>query len=146
LAGITYGEAAQRALALRCPRCGRGPLFRTWFTMYPRCTDCGFVFERAPGFFLGSAYVNYAFMAVTLTALYLGLHYGAGLSNQVLAPPLLAYCIVVPLVLFRYARAWWLAMDCYFDVTGAEEDRFLEPPPHDNSATPARPSEQDAAK
>jgi uncharacterized protein (DUF983 family) len=129
---ITYEEAAGRALRLRCPRCGQGKLFRSWFTMYQRCDHCGFVFERAPGFFLGSAYVNYAFMAVTLTSMYMGLHFGLELSNEVLAGPLLAYCVVVPLILFRYARAWWLAMDCYFDSVGAEEDRTARgdaPPP-----------------
>jgi len=127
LAGITYGQAALRALSLRCPRCGEGPLFRTWFTMHERCSSCGLVFERAPGFFLGSAYVNYAFTAITITALYMGLHFGLELSNAVLAIPLGLYCLLVPLVVFRYARAWWLAMDCYFDVTGAEEDRSRPP-------------------
>jgi len=128
LPGISYEQAVTRALALKCPRCGEGPLFRNWFTMHHHCDHCDFVFERAPGFFLGSAYVNYAFMAITITILYMTLHFGLELSNEVLAAPLLLYCIVVPLVLFRYARAWWLAMDCYFDTTGLEEE-WPPPPP-----------------
>lgn len=121
VAGLTWGTAARRALTLRCPRCGVGPLFRSWFSMHPRCSHCGFLFERAPGYFLGSTYLNYGFTCVTLTALYMGLHYGAELSNQVLTVPLLIYCTVVPLLLFRYARAWWLAMDCCFDTPEPEQ-------------------------
>ena len=114
---ITYETAASRALRLRCPRCGEGPLFRKWLMMHDCCEHCGLKYERAPGYFLGSAYVNYGFISITLTAMYMGLHFGAEISNQILTPPLLIYCTVVPLVLFRHARAWWLAMDCYFDPT-----------------------------
>jgi uncharacterized protein (DUF983 family) len=135
---ITYGTAVNRALELRCPRCGEGLLFRNWFVMHEKCPHCGLRYERAPGYFLGSAYVNYGFIALTLTVMYMGLHFGAQISNQWLAGPLIAYCTIVPLFLFRYARSWWLAMDCYFDPTSfAESEDFMvrgeelepEPPP-----------------
>lgn len=124
---ITYETAVFRARRLRCPRCGEGPLYRSWFTMHERCPHCGLQYERAPGYFLGSAYINYGFVAITLTAMYVGLHFGAEISNQILTPPLVAYCIIVPLALFRHARAWWLAMDCYFDPTSfaPEHDAFV---------------------
>ncbi|MDP1797377.1 MAG: hypothetical protein Q8K78_07845, partial [Planctomycetaceae bacterium] len=72
--------------------------------------------------FLGSTYMNYGFTTLSLTALYMGLHYGLGISNAVLAPILLTYCVVVPLIVFRYARAWWLAMDCFFDTPETDMD------------------------
>jgi uncharacterized protein (DUF983 family) len=123
---ISYETAVSRALRLRCPRCGKGRLFRNWLIMPPKCLDCGLRYERAPGYFLGSAYINYGFVALTLTAMYMGLHFGAGISNQVLAGPLIAYSIIVPLILFRYARAWWLAMDCYFDPASfAEAEDYM---------------------
>ena len=123
---ITYNTAASRALRLKCPRCGEGPLFKNWFVMHPKCPHCGLRYERAPGYFLGSAYVNYGIIALSMTAMYMGLHFGAGFSNQVLTPPLIAYCIILPLILFRYARAWWLAMDCYCDPTSfAESEDYL---------------------
>ncbi len=123
---ITYSTAASRALRLKCPRCGEGPLFKNWFVMHAKCPHCGLRYERAPGYFLGSAYVNYGIIALSMTAMYMGLHFGAGYSNQVLAPPLIAYCIILPLFLFRYARAWWLAMDCYCDPTSfAESEDYL---------------------
>ena len=110
--------------------------------MRTRCEHCSFVYERAPGYFLGSAYLNYGFMALTLTPLYMGLHFGLGWSNQALALPLAAYCIVIPILLFRYARAWWLAMDCMLDTThfheGDPTDVRLPQSPIDSTNQPPR--------
>lgn len=123
---ITYNTAASRALRLKCPRCGQGTLFKNWFVMHAKCEHCGLRYERAPGYFLGSAYVNYGIIALTLTVMYMGLHFGAEISNQTLAVPLVIYFTVTPLILFRYARSWWLAMDCYFDPTSfAESEDYL---------------------
>lgn len=94
--------------------------------MHHSCSECRFLYQRDPGYFLGSTYVNYGFTSLTLTALYMILHFGYGWSNQQLAVPLLIYCVIVPLVLFRYARAWWLAMDSYLDTTGFQERRGAE--------------------
>jgi uncharacterized protein (DUF983 family) len=112
---FSYGTAVSRAFHLRCPRCGEGALFRNLITMNERCPACSLKYERAPGYFLGSTYVNYGFMALTMTGMYMALHFGAGISNEVLTAPLLVYCVVMPIILFRYARAWWLTMDCFCD-------------------------------
>ena len=88
--------------------------------MHERCPVCSLKYERAPGYFLGSTYINYGFMALTTMSAYFAFHYGLGISNQKLSIPLLVYCVVMPLILFRYARAWWLAMDCLCDPIGFE--------------------------
>lgn len=119
---LSLGTVQWRALRLRCPRCGGGKLFRNGFQMYSHCPNCKLQYERAPGYFLGSAYINYGITAVLLTVMYMLLHFGFGYGNRALAGPLAAFCIVFPLFFFRYARAWWLAMDCYFDVTGFERE------------------------
>lgn len=137
MAGLSYGMAARRAARLRCPRCGEGALFRGLLTMHHGCGQCGFVYQRDPGYFLGSTYINYGFTSLTLTVLYIVLHFGYGLSNQLLAVPLVSYCVIVPLVMFRYARAWWLAMDCFMDTTGFQEPRPAVPAPLE---TPREPS------
>jgi uncharacterized protein (DUF983 family) len=112
-----------RALRLRCPRCGTGKLFIGWFTMPERCSECRLKFERAPGYYLVSAYINYGLTAVLIIALYFALHFGAGWTNRQLTIPLVAVCVVFPLFSFRYARALWLALDCHFDrsVLAGEE-------------------------
>ena len=53
-----------RGLCLRCPRCGARSLFRTWFSMYERCSVCQLRFEREQGYFLGAMYINYGVTVV----------------------------------------------------------------------------------
>lgn len=93
--------------------------------MPERCAVCGLKYERAPGYFLGSAYINYGITAVLLTVAYFALHFGIGLSNRALTPYLVGFCILFPLLTFRYARALWLAMDCHIDksvISGTSSD------------------------
>ncbi|MBW3543408.1 MAG: DUF983 domain-containing protein [Planctomycetes bacterium] len=118
-----FGTIVSRALKLRCPRCGAGPLFRGMFRMYDRCSSCGLKYERAPGYFLGSAYINYGVTAVLLTVAYVVLHFGFELTNRQLMAPLMTLVVVFPLAFFRWARSWWLAMDCYIDREGFESDQ-----------------------
>jgi hypothetical protein len=110
-----------RALKLRCPRCGQAKLFSGWFTMPERCSHCSFKFEREPGYFLGSTYLNYGATAVILLFLYPTLRFGFGYTNQQMAPWLAGLCVAFPLWFFRYARALWLAMDCQFDKSVYDE-------------------------
>ena len=115
-----------RAWRLRCPRCGVGRLFagpRKWFVMHERCEACGLKYERDRGYFLGSTYVNYGWTGSLLVVLYMGLHFGLGLSNTQLAFPLAAVFVGVPIVMWRHARSVWLAMDCLFDRTGFSQDK-----------------------
>ncbi len=116
---LNYSTALSRGWSLRCPRCGQGKLFRNLLFMNPRCDACGFVYERAPGYFLGSTYLNYGFTVLSLTALYMMLHFGFDLSNRAVTPWLVAYFLTVPLLFFRYARSLWLALDCFYDAEGA---------------------------
>ena len=126
-----------RAMRLRCPRCGEGKLFVGWFHMHERCSACNLKYHRAPGYFLGSAYFNYGQTTVTMSAAYLILHFGYDVPKDWIVPPLAAYCVLWPLFWFRYARALWLAFDCYFDPTDFESDDGSSSenddsfPPHD---------------
>lgn len=120
MSGMNYATALSRGWNLRCPRCGQGKLFRNFFLMHHHCSECGFVYERAPGYFLGSAYINYGITCLSLTILYITLHFGLEWSNQVVTVPLVIYFVVLPLFMFRYARSLWLAMDCYYDSEGAK--------------------------
>jgi uncharacterized protein (DUF983 family) len=105
-----------RSLRLRCPRCGRGKLFRGWFAMHKRCDSCGLVFEREPGFFLGSIYFNYGVTAMIVTASYFALYFTKALPDRVILWSLAAFCVLFPLWFFRYARALWMGFDEYVDA------------------------------
>ena len=106
-----------RALRLRCPRCGVGRLFLGWFTMPARCEHCPLKYERAPGYFLGAAYINYGIIALGSTLAFTSLRFGFNVPTETLRYPLLAFCVLLPLYTFRYARAVWLALDAHFDAS-----------------------------
>jgi uncharacterized protein (DUF983 family) len=111
-----------RAVRLRCPRCGIGPQFRRWFSMNRRCPNCDLKYERGPGYFLGSAYINYGVTSVAIIALYMSLHFGAGYPNEILTLPLLTFCVVFPLLSFRHSRSLWMSMDYFWDADGFDAD------------------------
>ncbi len=117
--GVTLGRAAR----LRCPKCGQGREFQSWIRMAQRCESCGLRFERAPGYFLGSAYINYGLTAMCITFAYFTLHFGLGWTNRQLAPGLVTFCIVFPLFFFRFALAFWLGVDFWLDPVGFQDDR-----------------------
>jgi len=99
------------ALRLRCPVCGRGKLFTGFFAMAPECGACGLDFRRAPGFYLGSIYVNYGITALSTLLLFGLLVLVAGWSAERALVAGLAVAVLLPLWLFRYARAILLAID-----------------------------------
>jgi hypothetical protein len=92
------------------------------FRMNPQCRHCGLRYEREPGYFLGSIYVNYGLTAITTTITYVVLRFGAEFDNNRIAGSLAVFCVAFPLFFFRYARAYWLAMDLSFDRPAADSE------------------------
>lgn len=117
----SFGQAFSRGIRLKCPMCSEGRLFDGFIRMQKCCSVCGFHFERGPGYFLGSTYINYGVTTLLTTWTYMVLRFGFGISKSVLIPALGAFCVIFPVLFFRYARSLWLSFDCYFDRTGAME-------------------------
>jgi len=113
-AGQALGRVAQgmrRAARLRCPRCGRAPLFRGWFTMNTVCAVCDLRFERAQGYWIGAIYVNYAFTTTIAVAGFFMLWAWTALSTAAQLAIWVPFCVLFPLWFFRYSRAVWLAVE-----------------------------------
>ena len=119
----SLASALLRGLRLRCPVCGRGPLFRTWFRMHAGCAHCGLRFDRGPGYYLGSIYINYGLTAALVTVGYLALFLTDTLSAFAQLALLGGFCVLFPLWFFRYARSLWLAFDTYIDPGQLNEKR-----------------------
>ena len=110
-----------RALRLRCPRCGRSPLYARYFRMHERCAACGLRYEREQGYFVGAIYINYAVTVAVAVSVVLVLDWTVGLTlDQQLAIGV-ALGVLVPLAFFRYARSLWLVMN--YLVAMAEQRR-----------------------
>lgn len=99
-------------LRQRCPQCSVGAIYQARMRMNPRCPVCGLVFEREPGYFMGSLYISYGISCIVLM-----IGFGIGtLLFEDLHPGWLVLILVVlylPLVpmVTRYARVLWI----YFD-------------------------------
>ena len=108
-------------LALRCPRCRRGPLFTGLITMPERCSSCGMYYEREHGYFVGAMAISYG-LAVTLVAVLFGIV--LWLTRWPVEGVLLlsgaAFLPLAPLC-FRYSRALWIHLDRRIDPVDAKD-------------------------
>jgi uncharacterized protein (DUF983 family) len=100
---------------LRCPRCGRAPLFGGWLTMHERCASCGMRFEREQGYFVGAIYLNYAFTVTVVVSGFLALDAWTGLTLTAQILLWSGFGIVVPLAFFRHSRSLWLSFEYLFN-------------------------------
>jgi hypothetical protein len=90
-------------------------MFLGLFRMRETCPHCHLKFEREPGYFLGSIYINYGITAILTTVGWITLRFGYRIESRGLVFAFGAFCVLFPIFFFRYARALWLAMDCRFD-------------------------------
>ena len=108
---ITRGQILRRGLTHRCPNCGEKTLFKagTWFELNQACPHCGLKIERDEGFFLGSMSLNYGATVVgfiTPVVVLTFLHVIGFTAALIVAA---VGAVVVPIVLYRASRSWWLA-------------------------------------
>lgn len=102
-----------RGLRKRCPRCGAGGLFSTFFTLRDACPRCGLRFEREDGYWVGAMtiaivvtmLVFVAVMTVVIILTWPDLPVG----------PLIAVGVVLntlfPIVFYPSTKTLWLAVD-----------------------------------
>jgi hypothetical protein len=102
-------------------------LFRGWFRMHEQCVHCRFRFERSPGYWLGSIFVNYGLTALIVTGAYFALFFSEALPPEWIMRLLLAFCVLFPLWFFRYARSIWIGIDLYFDPEPAAKPSSTKP-------------------
>lgn len=95
-----------RAFRLRCPRCGKGGLFRGFLKPLDACADCGLDFRQESGYYVGAMWLNYGMTA--LTGIVAGVILVGRLPSRVLVPSLAAWGLVFPILFFHHARAIWL--------------------------------------
>lgn len=113
-----------RALALHCPECGSGGLFRRWLFLKPRCPRCALRTDRAnPDHFVGAYLVN-----LVVAELLFAIAFGAWMLSVWPNVPwgrieyvLVAAMLVAPLLLYPFTRTVWLAADLIFDPPRATD-------------------------
>lgn len=122
-----------RALLLRCPRCGRRGIWRSWFKIKHACPTCGLVLERGESedYWLGAymfnlvaaELVSVATAMVVIIALWphVPWNFVWGLS--------VVLAIAMPVLFFPFARDLWLAFDLMFRPREAGDVSRHQTPP-----------------
>jgi Protein of unknown function (DUF983) len=83
--------------------------------MYERCPHCEVKFEREPGFFLGSIYINYGLTALIVAIAYPQLLIVWNLPERQLLLGAVAFTVIFPILIFPWARSLWLGFDQWHD-------------------------------
>ncbi len=112
-----------RAARKRCPYCGGGAIFQSWFTLKDRCPSCGTLYAYEDGYFLGAYAINLIVTEFATVALVIWLI--AGTDLEVLPMQLIGISLTVALPLFFYPIALliWIALDNTFHPPGASSGR-----------------------
>jgi uncharacterized protein (DUF983 family) len=99
-----------RALARRCPVCGRGAIFRSHFSMNRNCPACGVVFWKDPGESLGAMYLDYAVATAVFLIGWLPLALLTNLSDTLQIAILGALAVASVLVFYPFTRSAWTVL------------------------------------
>ena len=133
-----------RGARRRCPRCGAGGAFVTWFRLAERCPSCRLRFEREGDFFLGAYVVNLAFteglLAMLLFAYVLKAVDDPATSSTPVLVVTVVLAVVAPVLFFPFSRTIWAAVDLATRPVGPDE--ASDPAPTDRPPVPSLVSEE----
>jgi uncharacterized protein (DUF983 family) len=106
-------RALWRGVRRRCPRCGQGRLFRSYFTLVPRCPGCGLRFEREEGYWVGAMIVNIAVAELAFGIVLVGgiLLWWPDVPWGVLTIVGVAVNATVPVLFYPWSKTIWMAVD-----------------------------------
>ena len=129
-----------RALRLRCPHCGGGPIFTSWSHLLPACPSCGLALERGErGYWLGAYFVNLMAMETVFAVWVVGF-----LLETWPDPPwgffqisTIVLMAVFPFAFFPFSKTLFLAFDLLVrPPEPAEFDAPHEPSPRQRRGSP----------
>lgn len=106
---------AGRAVIVRCPNCGGGPVLKDWFHLRESCPTCGIALERGEesDYYIGGMLLNIALCFVIFAVGFWGvliLTYPR-VPWDVLQYGLVAAMLLLPVLLYPISRLVWLAVD-----------------------------------
>lgn len=110
------GTLLGRGLKKRCPQCGRGRAFQSFFKMREECTNCGYVFEREEGYWVGAVIMNFVFVEVWFAVLFVFVVF-ATLPDIAWLPLLIVAIVtngILPVLLYPHSKTLWMAIDLHF--------------------------------
>jgi uncharacterized protein (DUF983 family) len=122
-----------RALGKRCPRCGRGRIFASYFRMNPRCSECGAVFWVDQGEWLGAFVIDWACATGTAIVVWIALELAFTKLPQIVEIAIISTCVMVSLfATFPWSRSFWTVFLYLAGAMGERPARAQDSP----NATP----------
>ena len=103
-----------RVLSSTCPRCQQDKIYQGGFfnfKMNESCSNCGFKYEKEPGYFFGAMYVSYALSIAECMAIYFAYSWIAEESFSIysLIPMIIALVILMPFNM-KWSRIVWIQL------------------------------------
>jgi uncharacterized protein (DUF983 family) len=124
----------RRALGKRCPRCGRGAVFASYFRMNSRCSECGAVFWVDQGEWLGAFVIDWAFATGTAIVVWAALELTFARISQTAEIIIISVCVMASLfITFPWSRSFWTV---FLYLTGVMGERPARAQDNAESATP----------
>lgn len=123
----------RRAFARRCPRCGRGAIFASYFRMNPRCAECGAAFWVDRGEWLGAFVIDWACATALAIAVWAALEAFTALA-QIAEIAIISVAVMLSLfATFPWSRSLWTVFLYLTGVmgerpAGAQESGTAAPP------------------
>src|SRR5579864_3036961 len=114
LTRMPFWRAVARGVRFRCPNCGEGRVFFSFFRMRDECPVCGLSFYPESGYYVGAMYLDYILSAGVFLAVYVPTLFLPDITHlSYLTKSLLwiAFATLVCLGLARPSYSLWLAVD-----------------------------------
>ncbi|HLI09811.1 MAG TPA: DUF983 domain-containing protein [Ktedonobacteraceae bacterium] len=115
-------------LRLRCPYCGKGKLFRRFYTMYDQCPVCGWRYEREEGYWTGAIALNLVVTELLIALVTVPLVIWLAVSGLSIWPLVIIgipMCVILPLLFFRHAKSFWMSLDFMIHPVDPEEQKTM---------------------
>lgn len=110
---VGASRALFRGLRKRCPRCGSGDLFVSWFQPVATCPRCELRLAKEEGGFLGAMTLNYA-VAMGAWLVFLVIAITLTVPDVPVVPLLLISAVIligVPLWFYPRSKTLWAAIE-----------------------------------
>ena len=130
---LTIRRLLSRGIRRRCPLCGGGGVFATFFQVRDRCPQCNFPLQREEGHWLGAVGIN---TIVTFGLLFFTMLVTVLLSiDERRAAPIVIPCFLVacltPVLFFGSSHTVWSAIELAMNPLEPNDDvdpRWIPPP------------------
>jgi len=120
-----FRKSVSRGLRFRCPKCGEGCVFLSFFKMRDECAVCGLSFYPESGYYAGAMYLNYGLSAAIFLTIFVPTLFMPDFTHlSYMTKNLLwiGFGTALCLALARPSYSLWLAVDYWIAPWNSEPE------------------------